>query len=79
MLLPPWARASERIAREEVGHMGFGLWAVKRAIEFGGSQAWERLQRRVPKFLAMGMGMYGRPSWQGKRSLPISSATTTWV
>ncbi|EYS83068.1 phenylacetate-CoA oxygenase [Cupriavidus sp. SK-4] len=62
----PWARASERIAREEVGHMGFGLWAVKRAIEFGGSQAWERLQRRVPKFLAMGMGMYGRPSLAGE-------------
>jgi len=61
----PWARVSERIAREEVGHMGFGLWGVKRCIEFGGAAAREKLQRRVPKFLAMGMGMYGRPSEPG--------------
>jgi len=58
----PWAKVSERIGREEVGHMGFGVWAVKRIIEFGGEEARERLQRRVPKFMAMGMGMYGRPS-----------------
>lgn len=62
----PWAKVSERIAREEVGHMGFGVWAVKRIIEFGGEEARERLQRRVPKFLAMGMGMYGRPSSNGE-------------
>lgn len=42
--------------------MGFGTWAVRRIIEFGGKPAREKLQRRVPKFLAMGMGMYGRPS-----------------
>lgn len=58
----PWARVSERIKREEMGHMGFGTWAVKRIIEFGGEEARERLQRRVPKFLRQGMGMYGRPS-----------------
>lgn len=61
----PWARVSERIAREEVGHMGFGLWAAKRIIEFDGEAGRERLQRRVPKFTAMGMGMYGRPSAPG--------------
>ncbi|MCR5879629.1 Phenylacetic acid catabolic protein [Phenylobacterium sp. J367] len=61
----PWARVSERIAREEVGHMGFGVWAVKRIIEFGGEDARAKLQRRVPKFIAMGMGMYGRPSEPG--------------
>lgn len=61
----PWAKVSERIAREEVGHMGFGVWGVKRAIEFGGDRAREKLQVRVPKFLAMGMGMYGRPSLPG--------------
>lgn len=63
----PWARISERIAREEVGHMGFGLWGVKRCIEFGGEKAREKLQRRVPKFMAMGMGMYGRPSSPGDK------------
>lgn len=63
----PWARVSERIGREEVGHMGFGLWAVKRCIQFGGEEARERLQRRVPKFMKMGMGMYGRPSQPGDR------------
>ncbi|WP_454875274.1 Phenylacetic acid catabolic protein [Paraburkholderia xenovorans] len=63
----PWARVSERIAREEVGHMGFGLWGVKRCIEFGGEKAREKLQRRVPKFMAMGMGMYGRPSLAGDK------------
>ncbi len=61
----PWAKVSERIAREEVGHMGFGVWGVKRAIEFGGEKAREKLQARVGKFLAMGMGMYGRPSEPG--------------
>lgn len=58
----PWARVSERIGREEVGHMAFGLWGAKRCIEFGGEAAREKLQRRVPKFLAMGLGMIGRPS-----------------
>ena len=61
----PWARVSERIGREEVGHMGFGLWAVKRIIEFDGDAARERLQKRVPQFLRMGMGSYGRPSKPG--------------
>ena len=61
----PWAKVSERIGREEVGHMGFGVWAVKRIIEFGGEPARERLQRRVQKFVSMGMGMYGRPSRAG--------------
>lgn len=61
----PWAKVSERIAREEVGHMGFGLWAAKRIIEFDGEAGRERLQRRVPKFLAMGLGTYGRPSEPG--------------
>ena len=58
----PWARVSERISREEVGHMGFGLWAVKRCIQFGGNTARARLQARVPKFIAMGLGHCGRPS-----------------
>jgi ring-1,2-phenylacetyl-CoA epoxidase subunit PaaA len=61
----PWARVSERIGREEVGHMGFGMWAAKRIIEFGGEPARARLQERVPKFIRMGMGSYGRPSKPG--------------
>ncbi|MGD9941983.1 MAG: Phenylacetic acid catabolic protein [Burkholderiaceae bacterium] len=61
----PWAKVSHRISREEVGHMGFGLWAVKRCIQFGGEEARERLQRRVPKFIAMGLGHCGRPSLPG--------------
>jgi ring-1,2-phenylacetyl-CoA epoxidase subunit PaaA len=61
----PWAKVSQRISREEVGHMGFGLWAAKRCIEFGGEAARERLQRRVPKFIAMGLGHCGRPSVPG--------------
>lgn len=61
----PWARVSERIGREEVGHMGFGLWAVKRIIEFDGDQARERLQNRLPKFVRMGLGSWGRPSVPG--------------
>lgn len=61
----PWARVSERIAREEVGHMGFGMWGVKRIIEIEGPSARERLQKRVPQFLAMGMGQFGRPSKPG--------------
>jgi ring-1,2-phenylacetyl-CoA epoxidase subunit PaaA len=42
--------------------MGFGLWAVKRCIQFGGNTARARLQARVPKFIAMGLGHCGRPS-----------------
>lgn len=61
----PWARVSERIGREEVGHMGFGLWAVKRIIEFEGDTARERLQARLPKFIRMGLGTWGRPSKPG--------------
>lgn len=61
----PWAKVSERIGREEVGHMGFGVWAVKRVIEFDGEAGRKRLQERIPKFLRMGMGAYGRPSKPG--------------
>ncbi|HEY0833717.1 MAG TPA: Phenylacetic acid catabolic protein [Azospirillum sp.] len=58
----PWARVNSRIHKEEYGHLAFGVWAAKRTIEFGGDEAREDLQSRVPKFMAIGLGFYGRPS-----------------
>lgn len=58
----PWARVNVRIHKEEHGHLAFGVWASKRCIEFGGDRAREDMQNRVPKFLRMGLGFYGRPS-----------------
>jgi ring-1,2-phenylacetyl-CoA epoxidase subunit PaaA len=64
----PWAQVNVRIHKEEYGHLAFGVWASKRAIEFGGEAARADMQRRVPKFLRMGMGFYGRPSQGDKKS-----------
>ena len=65
----PWARVNSRIHKEEYGHLAFGVWAAKRVIEFGGEAAREDLQARVPKFLRMGLGFYGRPSTGPDRSV----------
>ncbi|MCW5749684.1 MAG: phenylacetate-CoA oxygenase subunit PaaI [Alphaproteobacteria bacterium] len=58
----PWARVNVRIHKEEHGHLAFGVWAAKRCIEFGGEKMREDMQARVPKFMRMGLGFYGRPS-----------------
>lgn len=58
----PWARVNVRIHKEEHGHLAFGVWASKRCIEFGGEKTREFMQQRVPKFMKMGLGFYGRPS-----------------
>ncbi|MBW7848903.1 MAG: phenylacetate-CoA oxygenase subunit PaaI [Rhodospirillales bacterium] len=58
----PWARVNTRIHKEEHGHLAFGVWASKRCIEFGGEQTREFMQRRIPKFMRVGLGFYGRPS-----------------
>lgn len=58
----PWARVNVRIHKEEYGHLAFGVWASKRCIEFGGEKTREDMQRRIPKFMKMGLGFYGRPS-----------------
>ncbi len=64
----PWARVNVRIHKEEHGHLAFGVWASKRCIEFGGKAARENMQQRVPKFMRMGLGFYGRPSRGNKKS-----------
>jgi len=56
----PWAKVSERIFTEELGHLGFGMWASNRVIEFDGEKGRERLQNAIPKFLSVGLGFYGR-------------------
>lgn len=58
----PWARINVRIHKEEYAHVAFGVWAAKRCIEFGGDDILEFMQNRVPKFMRMGLGFYGRPS-----------------
>ena len=58
----PWAEVSERIFKEEMGHLGFGVWAAKRVIEFDGEEGKKRLQAAIPKFLKCGLGFYGRDS-----------------
>jgi ring-1,2-phenylacetyl-CoA epoxidase subunit PaaA len=64
----PWARVNARIHKEEMGHLAFGVWASKRCIEFGAEAAREDMQARVPKFMRMGLGFYGRPSRGGGNS-----------
>jgi len=58
----PWARVNVRIHKEEHGHLAFGVWASKRCIEFGGEAMRADMQARVPKFMRIGLGFYGRPS-----------------
>jgi ring-1,2-phenylacetyl-CoA epoxidase subunit PaaA len=58
----PWAQVNVRIHKEEFGHLAFGVWAAKRCVEFDGDRGVEELQKRVPKFMKMGLGFYGRPS-----------------
>ncbi|GIK99261.1 MAG: hypothetical protein BroJett029_34700 [Alphaproteobacteria bacterium] len=64
----PWARVNVRIHKEEHGHLAFGVWATKRNIEFDGEKAREIIQSRVPKFMRIGLGFYGRPSQGGSKS-----------
>ena len=64
----PWARVNVRIHKEEYGHLAFGVWASKRCIEFGGEKTREFMQQRIPKFMQMGLGFYGRPSAGDKKS-----------
>jgi len=64
----PWARVNVRIHKEEHGHLAFGVWATKRNIEFGGEKVREEIQRRIPKFMRVGLGFYGRPSQGGAKS-----------
>ena len=58
----PWARVNTRIHKEEHGHLGFGVWASKRCLSFGGADMAEDMQGRIAKFMRMGLGFYGRPS-----------------
>ena len=58
----PWAKVSERIFDEELGHLNFGEWAAKRVIEFGQEEGRAKLQKSVEKFLPLGLGFYGRDS-----------------
>ena len=64
----PWAKVNVRIHKEEMGHLAFGVWASKRCIEFGGEAARADMQARIPKFMQMGLGFYGRPSKGGDKS-----------
>ena len=64
----PWARVNVRIHKEEHGHLAFGVWASKRCIEFGGDATREDMQARIPKFMKMGLGFYGRPSGGAQKS-----------
>lgn len=57
----PWRRVSERIWQEENGHLGFGIWAARRIIQYDGEQGFQKLQAAVPKFIRMGLGFSGRP------------------
>jgi len=58
----PFARINVRIHKEEHAHVAFGVWAAKRCLEFGDDKTLEFMQDRVPKFMRMGLGFYGRPS-----------------
>ncbi len=58
----PWADVSERIFKEEMGHLGFGVWAASRIIEFDGEEGRKKLQKSIEKFMPVGMGFYGRDS-----------------
>ncbi|OIQ20935.1 MAG: hypothetical protein BM556_03045 [Bacteriovorax sp. MedPE-SWde] len=58
----PWASVSDRIFKEELGHLSFGEWAAKRVIEFDGEEGRAKLQKSVEKFLPIGLGFYGRDS-----------------
>lgn len=64
----PWARVNVRIHKEEHGHLAFGVWASKRCIEFGGEETRAFMQTRIPKFMRVGLGFYGRPSTGGGKS-----------
>lgn len=64
----PWARVNVRIHKEEHGHLAFGVWASKRCIEFGGEETRVFMQQRIPKFMRIGLGFYGRPSAGGAKS-----------
>ena len=64
----PWAKVNVRIHKEEMGHLAFGVWASKRCIGFGGEAARADMQARIPKFMKMGLGFYGRPSKGGDKS-----------
>jgi ring-1,2-phenylacetyl-CoA epoxidase subunit PaaA len=62
----PWAIVSERIFKEELGHLNFGEWAAKRVIEFDGQEGRQKLQQSVEKLLPFGLGFYGRDSVDSK-------------
>lgn len=64
----PWARINARIHKEEFGHLAFGVWAAKRVLEFGGDAAREDMAARIPKFMRIGLGFFGRPSAGDARS-----------
>lgn len=64
----PWARVNARIHKEEFGHLAFGVWAAKRVLEFGGDAAREDMQARIPKFMRIGLGFFGRPAMGDARS-----------
>lgn len=73
----PWARVNQRIHKEEYGHLAFGVWASKRCIEFGGEKTREFMQERIPKFMRIGLGFYGRPS-QGETKSAMFECYYEW-
>lgn len=58
----PWARVNARIYKEERGHLAFGVWAAQHCLKSAGAAGLELMQQRVGKFLALGLGFFGRPS-----------------
>lgn len=64
----PWARVNARIYKEEQGHLAFGLWAAKHCLTSGGEAARELMQCRIERFIAIGLGFFGRPSCGSNKS-----------
>ncbi len=62
----PWARTSYKIYKEEQGHLGFGMWAAKRVIEFDGEKGRQDLQDAVEKFMTVGLGFFGRSAQESE-------------
>lgn len=56
----PWAKVSERIWKEELGHLSFGIWCAQRIIDIDGEEGRRKLNESIPKFLSAGLGFYGR-------------------
>lgn len=61
----PWARLNARIHKEKQGHLAFGIWSLRRILQEGGDQARDDAILRLPKFMRLGLGFFGRPDSDG--------------